>query len=245
MRLKIKIGIMLLIIIFVSLCLIVKASTIDTVLMYSADNRTIEVKATEVEAYQNVGWYVEPVVQMYAVDGRTRYTLESEIEAYKNVGWYLEPMILMYAADGRTLYVGQSEVEAYKNVGWFLTEREAKESVIDQQELLLLAKTIHAEAADNNYTDRCYVGAVVMNRVDSGIWGNSVRSVVTARGQYACYGNKKFNRYPPEECLQIAKELMLGERYGMPPNVIFQAQFRQGKGVFAKVGVHYYCYGNI
>ena len=214
MGLKIKIGIMLLTIILVSLGFIVHATTIDTVQMYSADNRTIEIKTTEIEAYQNVGWYTEPVVQMYAIDGRTRYTLKSE-------------------------------VEAHQNVGWFLSEREAKESVIDQQELLLLAKTIHAEAADNNYTDRCYVGAVVMNRVDSGIWGNSVRSVVTARGQYACYGNKKLNRYPPEECIQIAKELMLGERYGMPPNVIFQAQFRQGKGVVATVGVHYYCYGNI
>lgn len=245
MGLKIKIGIMLLAITFVSMCFVVKAITVETITMYSADNRTIEIKVTEIEEYQNVGWYTEPVVQMYAADGRTRYTLTSEIEDYQNVGWYLEPVILMYAADGRTLYVEQSEVETHQKVGWFLSEREAKESVINQQELLLLAKTIHAEAADNNYTDRCYVGAVIMNRVDSGIWGNTVRSVITAKGQYACYGNRKFNQYPPEECIKIAKELMLGERYGMPPNVIFQAQFRQGKGVFAKVGVHYYCYGNI
>lgn len=214
MELKIKISIMLLIIIFVNACFVVKANIMETIQMYSADNRTIEVKISEIEAYKNVGWYTEPVVLMYAADGRTRYTLTSEIEAYKNVGW-------------------------------FLSEREAKESVINQQELLLLAKVIHAEAVDSNYTDRCYVGAVVMNRVDSGIWGNSVYSVITAKNQYACYGNAKFNRYPPEECLQIAKELMLGERYGVPKNVIFQAQFRQGTGVFAKIGAHYYCYGNI
>ena len=41
------------------------------VVMYAADGRTLTVKKSEVETYQNVGWYTEPVVVMYAVDGRT------------------------------------------------------------------------------------------------------------------------------------------------------------------------------
>lgn len=193
---------------------------------------------------------IQEVVQMYSADNRTIIVEKTQQEAYKKVGWYIEPVVQMYAADGRTRYTLQSEVEAYKKVGWFLSEREAKESVINKQELILLAKLIHAEAAPNNYTDKCYVGAVVMNRVESGIWGNSVYSVITAKGQYSSYGNKKFNQYPPEDCLQIAKELLLGERYGMPKNVIFQSGTPQGTGVWKKVqntigNSHYYCYGNI
>lgn len=216
MGLKIKLLVMLLIMNIASLCFAMENQTIT---MYSADNRVIIVEKSEQQAYENVGWFIEPVIPMYAPDGRVRYTLESEIEAYKNVGW-------------------------------FLSEREAKESVINKQELMLLAKVIHAEASPNNYTDKCYVGAVVMNRVESGIWGNNVYSVITAKGQYSSYGNKKFNQYPPEDCLLIAKELLLGERYGMPKNVIFQSGLPQGFGIWKKVNntvgnSHYYCYGNI
>ena len=59
--------------------------------MYAPDGRTIDIAQSEVEAYENVGWYKEPVVLMYAADGRTRYTLKSEVDAYKKVGWYTEP----------------------------------------------------------------------------------------------------------------------------------------------------------
>ena len=90
-----------------------------TVTMYAPDGRTIDVAQSEVEAYENVGWYTESVVLMYAADGRTRYTLQSEVEAYQGVGWYTEPVVLMYAADGRTRYTLQSEVEAYEKVGWY------------------------------------------------------------------------------------------------------------------------------
>lgn len=62
-----------------------------TVTMHAPDGRTIDIAQSEVEAYENVGWYTEPVVLMYAADGRTRYTLKSEVDAYKKVGWYTEP----------------------------------------------------------------------------------------------------------------------------------------------------------
>ena len=90
-----------------------------TVTMYAADGRTISVPQSEVEAYQKVNWYTEPVVLMYAADGRTLYVIESEVEAYKTVNWYTEPVTVVYAPDGRTLNVVQSEVEAYKGVGWY------------------------------------------------------------------------------------------------------------------------------
>lgn len=189
-------------------------------------------------------------IPMYAFDDRIVYIPENQKLEYEKMGWCTEPVVLMYASDGRTMYCIKSEIELYKGLNWFLTEREAKESVLNQNDVILLARTIHAEANDNNYTDRCYVGAVVMNRLDSGKWGNSIYSVITARGQYACYGNSKFNRYPPEECIQIAKELLLGERFGVPKNVIFQAGFKQGAGVWKVIyntnGYnHYYCFGNI
>lgn len=189
-------------------------------------------------------------IQMYNVKNEVIEVIQTQQQIYEDMGWYLEPVIEMYAADGRKQYTIKSEVEIYKNLGWFLSEKEAKESTINQQELLLLAKAINSEAADNNYTDKCYVGAVIMNRVDSGIWGNTVYSVLTAKGQYACYGNSKFKLFPPQDCIDIAKELLLGERYGVPKNVIFQSGAPQGNRIWTVVrntvgSDHYYCYGNI
>lgn len=97
-----------------------------TITMYALDGRTIDVLESEIEAYKNVGWYIEPVTQMYALDGRTIYVLDSEVEAHKNVGWYLTPVTTMYAPDGRTTIISQDEVSAYQNVGWYETEAQAK-----------------------------------------------------------------------------------------------------------------------
>lgn len=245
---KSKICFLLIICLICTSFIVVNAFT--PIIMYSVDGRELMVNKNEVEMYENVGWYKKPVVIMYALDGRTRATLKSEVEAYKNVGWYEEPVIIMYASDGRTRVTLKSEVDAYLKVNWFLSKEDAKLSIINKKELELLARIIHAEAADNNYTDRCYVGMVVMNRKNSGIWGNSIQSVISAPGQYSYYRNYKFNSSIPTECYEIAKQIMLGETYGVPYNVIFQSGAPQGKGiwkiVYNTVGSnHYYCYGNI
>ena len=219
--------------------------------MYALDGRTRVTLQSEVEAYKAVGWYTEPVINMYASDGRTRVTKKSEIEAYKAVGWYTEPVVVMYASDGRTRVTLQSEVEEYKKVGWYLSKKEAQKNSINKNELELLARTIHAEAADNNYIDKCYVGMVVMNRKKSGKWGNSIQSVISAPGQYSSYRNRKFNSPIPNDCYEIAKQIMLGETFGVPYNVIFQSGSPQGTGIWKVVNNtagyynHYYCYGNI
>ncbi|MBR2404281.1 MAG: copper amine oxidase N-terminal domain-containing protein, partial [Clostridia bacterium] len=97
-----------------------------TITMYAPDGRTIDVLESEIEAYKNVGWYIEPVTQMYALDGRTIYVPNSEVEAHKNVGWYLTPVTTMYASDGRTIVISQDEITNYKNVGWYETEAQAQ-----------------------------------------------------------------------------------------------------------------------
>ena len=227
------------------------ATTQTEVLLYNIDGNEIVVSMSEIETYKSNGWYEEPVILMHAIDGRTLIVKKIEIQDYENVGWYQEPVIYMYSADERTLIVKQSEIEDYKKVGWFLTKEEAKNSIVNKTELELLARIIHAEAADNNYLDRCYVGMVVMNRKNSGRWGNSIQSVISAPGQYSAYRNKKFNSPIPTECYNIAQQILLGETFGVPYNVIFQSGCSQGTGVWKVIynssgySSHYYCYGNV
>ncbi len=90
-----------------------------TVIMYAEDGRTLNVKESEVELYENVGWFLGPVTKMYAPIDRTLTVKVSEVELYESLGWFTEPVSTMYAADGRTLAVKNSEIELYKTVGWY------------------------------------------------------------------------------------------------------------------------------
>ena len=202
---------------------------------------SIDVKLFEEKAKAEEMVYEEEKVEMYAPDGRTLMIAKSYIEDYQNVGWYLEPVTYLWTLDGEKYPILKKDVNYHLSTGYWFD----KPPVVDEADMLLLARVIYAEATENpslRVQDRQYVGSVVMNRLRSGYWGSKLSNVVYARGQYACVGNYKFNCYPPKECLDIAKQLLLGVSFGVPSNVIYQAQFRQGSGLWKKVGVHYYCY---
>lgn len=116
--------------------------------------------------------------------------------------------------------------------------------IYEIDDVTLLAKLIYAEADPNSTEDNQYVAAVVANRVDYGYWGDTVKDVIYAPGQYSCTwnGSKKFASDPPEYCMEIAQAVLNGERYGVPASVIFQAGFMQGSGLWKKIGNTYYCH---
>jgi cell division protein YceG involved in septum cleavage len=212
-------------------------------ILYSVDGRTMIVTSEEHKNAQlTVGWSVEKPIVVYNTNNETTTILVEQLEEYINAGWYTEPVTKLYAADGREEYFVNSMVEAQCTVGWFKTYEEAHP--INYDDVYLLARLINAEAASNNTLDKQYVGAVVMNRLRSGYWGNTLKGVIYAKGQYACTwnGSRNFRSTPPQDCIDIATALLKGETYGVPSNVIFQAQFKQGSGVWKKVGSHYYCY---
>lgn len=184
---------------------------------------------------------VEETKVLYAPDGRTRDTKVSEVDDYLKVGWYAEPVQYLYDINGYAKVVYKKDVQNLINSKkWFLTK-----PMLNKDDIILLAKVIYAEATENpdlRVLDRQYVGAVVMNRLRSGHYGNKLSAVVYAPNQYSCIYLSKFKRFPPDECILIAKYLLNGETYGVPSNVFYQAQFRQGSGVWKQVGAHYYCY---
>lgn len=191
----------------------------------------------------------EEKVVLYSANNMIIRVNHDEVGFYLKMGWYDIPVQTLWHKDGYSSIIAQSEIYDYLNTGeWFTCKPdipEPQQITVDTNDQILLAKVIYAEATEQpalRYTDRCYVGAVVMNRLRMGYWGSTLKQVIYARGQYACVGTHKFNSNPPQECLDIAKALLLGERFGVPDNVIFQAQFRQGSGLWKKVGVHYYCY---
>ncbi len=64
---------------------------------------------------------------------------------------------------------------------------------VNASELTYLAATIQCEAGTRNYDGMIAVGTIIMNRLNSGRYGNSILSVVSAPGQFAVYGKAVFN----------------------------------------------------
>lgn len=85
----------------------------------------------------------------------------------------------------------------------------------DADELRLLGALIYCEAGNQSYEGMVAVGAVVMNRVRSGAYPNTIHSVIYASGQFtpAMTGKvaKVYEGNVPELCLQAAQAAINGE----------------------------------
>ena len=85
-------------------------------------------------------------------------------------------------------------------------------------ELEWLAATIQAEADGEPYNGKLAVGSVIMNRVMSSNFPNTIVGVITQRLQFASYSSGKveliLSRGPNSTCLQAAQEVLNGARVG-------------------------------
>ena len=107
--------------------------------------------------------------------------------------------------------------------------------------VVLLAKLIEAEngSAQNDET-LWLTGAVVMKRVKSKAYPNSIRGVIYQRGQYATAA-KLDSVNPSTRALEIANDLLGVGCKELPDNLVFQAMFPQGREVYKKIDGEYFC----
>lgn len=118
------------------------------------------------------------------------------------------------------------------------------------EDLYLLAKIMYAEAGSYWLSDewKMCVGEVVLNRVASPEFPDTIYEVLTQKGQYYGSGSRYFERLRPTElCVRLALRLLEGERVMNDPAVVFQANFRQGSGTHTVyydqyLGATYFCY---
>ena len=103
-------------------------------------------------------------------------------------------------------------------------EREAEERkrtanrgavAADADELRLLGALIYCEAGNQSYEGMVGVGAVVMNRVKSGAYPNTIHAVIYASGQFTPAMTGKVARVyegtVPDLCMQAAQAALNGE----------------------------------
>ena len=118
-------------------------------------------------------------------------------------------------------------------------------------DLYLLSKIIETETGSNWLTEehRQMVASVVVNRVKSPEFPNTLYEVVYQRGQYAAVRTSRFENLIPSEKAVRSAMAVLKDGSIAPPSVVFQAEFVQGKGTYKKItdsilGTTYFCYSS-
>ncbi|MBE3519389.1 MAG: cell wall hydrolase [Firmicutes bacterium] len=77
-------------------------------------------------------------------------------------------------------------------------------------EVILLARLVYAEADGEPYVGKVAVAAVVLNRVRSPLFPDTIAEVIYEPWQFSCVGNWMFNSYPPESAIQAALDALNG-----------------------------------
>lgn len=109
----------------------------------------------------------------------------------------------------------------------------------------LACRIAYAEAGNCPLIEQCYVLNVIENRQKSPSFApTTFYGVVYSPGQYSPTWNGSINNTPSEETKYIVQEYLRGRiDTGMPDNVVWQAQFPQGRGIWKIMSSgHYFCY---
>ena len=126
-----------------------------------------------------------------------------------------------------------------------------KERSYTDDDLYCIAAVIWQESGSYWISDKTQlmVGNVVLNRVASSAFPNTIRGVLSQPYQYGpmAYSitipkaTNKIMADAIDRCYENARRLLEGERV-LPSNVVFQANFTQGSGVYAYSDGLYFCY---
>ena len=109
----------------------------------------------------------------------------------------------------------------------FETETEASYT---DEDLWYLSRVIQAESGYCEAEMQIGVGSVLINRVNSDLFPNSIRECVEQPGQYATAGWLS-SQEPTEQVMEIAIDLLEnGSQY--PADVLYQANYPLGSAVY-------------
>lgn len=135
--------------------------------------------------------------------------------------------------------VAETIVPEVKETVAELEEQKAKEELLAQYDLELLASIIFCEAGNQSYEGQVAVGAVIMNRIKSERFPNTMEEVIYQSGQFtpAITGwldsVRSLAGYT-ESAMQAAKDAVLGS------NPVGDSLFFDQGGYGYQIGAHYF-----
>lgn len=112
------------------------------------------------------------------------------------------------------------------------------------EDIDLLARIIQLECGADWCSDELQylTGAVIINRVDDPRFPNTIRDVIYSPGQYSTVG-LLYSIEPSERSIKVAEKIILWGVEDTPPDLVYQANFKQGSEVYRYLEGVYLCLG--
>ena len=122
-------------------------------------------------------------------------------------------------------------------------QKKQKKNVTPNKDVMNLARIIHAENGGHEDDEALLLtGVVVLKRVKSKYYPDTIMGVISQSGQYSTYADGKFWNEPSKRSMRIAKRLLSTNIvHDYPDNLVFQAEFEQGRAIYKKLGYEYFC----
>jgi N-acetylmuramoyl-L-alanine amidase len=111
-------------------------------------------------------------------------------------------------ADLDTIFVGQAIVTAAAGAEVAKVEAPVITSGVSEYEKDLLARLVRAEAQGEPYAGKVAVATVILNRVKSSDFPNSISEVILQKGQFSPVSNGAINRPADAESRRAADEAL-------------------------------------
>lgn len=111
-----------------------------------------------------------------------------------------------------------------------------------ENDLYIMAHVICGEGQGLPDKEQRLIGSVVLNRVNSPAWPDTIEEVVFQKGQYVCIRDGNYDREPTDRNWENAKWL-LENGSQLPEGVVYQLNKDvNGNGVYLETKYHTYSY---
>lgn len=111
---------------------------------------------------------------------------------------------------------------------------------LTEEEMDMMAKLIWMEAQSEPFEGQQAIAEVILNRLASGNFQSSVKSVILAEGQFAS-SNQLYMAEPTYSQYKAIERALYGP-YVLPKEVVFYAKFAVNDDVWGTIGAHTFCY---
>ena len=111
---------------------------------------------------------------------------------------------------------------------------------LSEEDMRLFAKLLWLECRGESYDGQQAVAEVILNRLVSEDFPNTIRGIIYAEGQFPCTDD--IPEATPTQTQYEAIDRALNGPYILPMEVIFYAKFKENKNFWGQIGDHYFCY---
>lgn len=111
---------------------------------------------------------------------------------------------------------------------------------LSEEDMRLFAKLLWLECRGESYDGQQAVAEVILNRLVSKDFPNTVRGIIYAEGQFPCTDD--IPKATPTQTQYEAIERALNGPYILPKEVVFYAKFKENRNFWGQIGAHYFCY---